>query len=146
MQANKNGYFYVIDRTNGEFISASEMSQVSWATGIDPKTGRPNIHPDALYSEERGTTVYPVQMHNTSQMSFNPNTGLVYVPIAVENTFSFVAAKSYTPTPGSQNFGLNLAGARGGVPMASPPPHGPVRTNADGSKVRGGILLSLIHI
>ena len=53
MQANKNGYFYVIDRTNGEFISASEMSQVSWATGIDPKTSRRNIHPGALYSEER---------------------------------------------------------------------------------------------
>src|SRR5262245_9529563 len=140
MQANKNGYCYVIDRTNGEFISASEMSQVSWAIGVDPKTGRPNIHPDALYSEERGMTVYPVQMHNTSQMSFNPNTGLVYVPIAVENTFSFVAAKSYSPTPGSQNFGLNLAGARGGTPMASPPPHGPERKNPDGSKLRGGIL------
>jgi PQQ-dependent dehydrogenase (methanol/ethanol family) len=140
MQANKNGYFYVIDRTNGQFISASEMSQVSWATGIDPKSGRPNVHPDALYSEERGVTVYPVQMHNTSQMSFNPNTGLIYVPIAVENTFSFVAAKSYTPTPGAQNFGLNLAGARGGIPMATPPPHGPSRTNPDGSKVRGGIL------
>jgi quinohemoprotein ethanol dehydrogenase len=140
MQANKNGYFYVVDRTNGEFISASEMSQVSWATSIDPKTGRPNVHPDAMYSEERGTTVYPVQMHNTSQMSFNPATGLIYVPIAVENTFSFVAAKSYTPTPGSQNFGLNLGGARGGVPMASPPPHGPERKNPDGTKVRGGIL------
>jgi quinohemoprotein ethanol dehydrogenase len=140
MQANKNGYFYVIDRTNGEFISASEMSQVSWAKGIDPKTGRPDIHPDALYSDEKGVTVYPVQMHNTSQMSFNPNTGLIYVPIAVENTFSFVAAKTYTPTPGSQNFGLNLAGARGGTPMASPPPHGPNRMNPDGSKVRGGIL------
>jgi outer membrane protein assembly factor BamB len=36
--------------------------------------------------------------------------------------------------PGSQNFGLNLGGARGGVPMASPPPHGPERKNADGSK------------
>ena len=140
MQANKNGYFYVIDRTNGEFISASEMSQVSWATGIDPKTGRPDIHPDALYSSKKGVTVYPVQMHNTSQMSFNPNTGLVYVPIAVENTFSFVAAETYTPTPGSQNFGLNLGGARGGTPMASPPAHGPERKNADGSKVRGGIL------
>jgi PQQ-dependent dehydrogenase (methanol/ethanol family) len=140
MQANKNGYFYIIDRVNGEFISASEMSQVSWATGIDPKTGRPNVHPDAYYSSERGVTVYPVQMHNTSQMSFNPNTGLVYVPIAVENTFSFVAAESYTPTPGRQNFGLNLAGARGGIPMASPPPHGPVRTNPDGSRTRGGIL------
>jgi alcohol dehydrogenase (cytochrome c) len=79
-------------------------------------------------------------MHNTSQMSFNPNTGLIYVPIAVENTFSFVASESYTPTPGSQNFGLNLGAARGGTPMASPPPHGPDRKNADGSKVRGGIL------
>jgi len=140
MQANKNGYFYVIDRTNGEFISASEMSQVSWATGIDPKTGRPDVHPDALYSSKKGVTVYPVQMHNTSQMSFNPNTGLIYVPIAVENTFSFVAAEAYTPTPGSQNFGLNLGGARGGTPMAMPPSHGPDRKNPDGSKVRGGIL------
>jgi len=140
MQANKNGYFYVIDRTNGEFISAAEMSQVSWATGLDPKTGRPNIHPDALYSSKQGVTVYPVQMHNTSQMSFNPNTGLIYVPIAAENTFSFVASETYAPTPGSQNFGLNLGGARGGVPMASPPPHGPDRKNPDGSKVRGGIL------
>lgn len=139
MQANKNGYFYVIDRTNGEFISASEMSQVSWATGIDAK-GRPMVHPDALYSSKQGVTVYPVQMHNTSQMSFNPNTGLIYVPIAVENTFSFVASESYSPTPGAQNFGLNLAGARGGIPMKSPPPHGPSRTNPDGSKVRGGIL------
>ena len=140
MQANKNGYFYVVDRSTGEFISATEMSQVSWATGVDPKTGRPNVHPDAMYSEERGVTVYPVQMHNTSQMSFNPNTGLVYVPIAVENTFSFVAAKSYSPTPGAQNFGLNLGGARGGIPMATPPPHGPNRLNPDGTKVRGGIL------
>ena len=140
MQANKNGYFYVIDRTNGEFISASEMSQVSWARGIDPKTGRPDVHPDAFYSSTKGVTVYPVQMHNTSQMSFNPNTGLVYVPIAAENTFSFVAAESYAPTPGNQNFGLNLGAARGGTPMASPPPHGPDRKNPDGSKVRGGIL------
>jgi hypothetical protein len=98
------------------------------------------VHPDALYSDEKGVTVYPVQMHNTSQMSFNPNTGLVYVPIAVENTFSFVAAKSYAPTPGSQNFGLNLGAARSGTPMASPPPHGPERKNPDGSKVVGGIL------
>ncbi len=139
MQANKNGYFYVLDRTNGQYISATELSQVSWATGIDAK-GRPIVHPDALYSSKQGVTVYPVQMHNTSQMSFNPNTGLVYVPIAVENTFSFVASEGYAPTPGAQNFGLNLAGARGGIPMKSPPPHGPDRKNADGSKVRGGIL------
>jgi hypothetical protein len=98
------------------------------------------VHPDALYSSKKGVTVYPVQMHNTSQMSFNPITGLIYVPIAVENTFSFVASEGYDPTPGSQNFGLNLAGARGGVPMATPPAHGPERKNPDGTKVRGGIL------
>ena len=140
MQGNKNGYFYVIDRVTGEFISAKEMSKVSWATGLDPKTGRPNVNPDALYSSTTGVTVYPVQMHNTAQMSFNPNTGLIYIPIAVENTFSFVAAEEFEVTPGRQNFGLNLGAARGGVPMKTPTPHGPDRMNPDGSKVTGGIL------
>ena len=140
MQANKNGYFYVLDRTNGEFISASEMAPVSWAKGIDPKTGKVDIHPDALYSAERGVTVHPVQMHTTSQMSFNPNTGLVYIPIASDGQFSFIAsAQPYAPTPGRQNFGMgSTRGA--GVTLAVPPVHGPVRKNADGTNVRGGIL------
>ncbi len=142
MQANKNGYFYVIDRTNGEFISASEMGLVSWAKSIDPKTGRPEIHPDALYSATKGTTVAPLQMHTTSQMSFNPNTGLVYVPIAATGSYSFVAAADpFAATPGRQNFGLNLGATRGGaVPLGVPPTHGPVRKNADGTNVGGGIL------
>ena len=140
MQANKNGYFYVLDRTNGEFISASEMAPVSWARGIDPKTGKVDFHPDALYSAEKGVTVHPVQMHTTSQMSFNPNTGLVYLSIASDGSFSFIAsAQPYAPTPGRQNFGMgSTRGA--GVTLANPPVHGPVRTNPDGSAVRGGIL------
>jgi hypothetical protein len=52
----------------------------------------------------------------------------------------FVASETFTRTPGLQNFGLDRAGARGGTPMAVPPPHGPDRRNPDGSKVRGGIL------
>jgi quinohemoprotein ethanol dehydrogenase len=141
MQANKNGYFYVIDRTNGQFISASEMAPVSWATGIDPKTGKVNFHPDALYSAEKGVTVHPVQMHTTSQMSFNPNTGLVYIPIAADGSFSFIAsATPYAATPGRQNFGMGSTRG-GGVTLANPPTHGPVRKNPDGSDVgRGGIL------
>jgi PQQ-dependent dehydrogenase (methanol/ethanol family) len=140
MQANKNGYFYVIDRTNGQFISASEMAPVSWARGIDPKTGKVDFHPDALYSAEKGVTVHPVQMHTTSQMSFNPNTGLVYLSIASDGQFSFIAsAQPYAPTPGRQNFGMgSTRGA--GVTLANPPVHGPVRKNPDGSAVRGGIL------
>lgn len=141
MQANKNGYFYVIDRVSGEFISAAELSLVSWATEIDIKTGRPTIHPDARYSSQRGVTVYPLQMHNTSQMAFNPNTGLIYIPIASSNTFSFTAAESITPTPGRGNIGLARGGRGAGAPpLATPPPHGPVRKNSDGTDVRGGIL------
>ena len=41
MQANKNGFFYVLDRTDGKLISAKNFTPVTWASGIDPKTGRP---------------------------------------------------------------------------------------------------------
>ncbi|HEX4998690.1 MAG TPA: PQQ-dependent dehydrogenase, methanol/ethanol family [Terriglobia bacterium] len=135
MQANKNGFFYVIDRITGEFISGAPMSLVSWAKGLDPKTGRPQIVDEAYYTAERGVTVHPVQMHNSSPMSYSPETGLVYVSISPDSTFSFTAATSYTPTPGRQNFGLNLG--RGGAPVANPPTWGPVRQGGGG---RGAIL------
>jgi PQQ-dependent dehydrogenase (methanol/ethanol family) len=128
MQANKNGYFYVIDRVTGEFISAREMAPVSWARGLDPKTGRPDVHPEAHYTAERGVTVAPLQTHNTSQMAFNPATGLVYVPIASAGTFSFTGTNTFELTPGRQVWGLR--GARDAAPappLAVPPAHGPDR-------------------
>ena len=140
MQANKNGYFYVIDRVNGEFISAGEMSLISWARGMDPK-GRPLINPEAYYSAERGVTVHPVQMHNASQMAFSPQTGLIYVPIRPSSTFNFTAAETFTPNPGAQNLGLRGRGATGPAPpLATPTPYGPVRKNPDGTDVTVGIL------
>ena len=140
MQANKNGYFYVIDRVNGEFISAGEMSLISWARGMDPK-GRPLINPEAYYSAERGVTVHPVQMHNASQMAFSPQTGLIYVPIRPSSTFNFTAAETFTPNPGAQNLGLRGRGATGAAPpLATPTPYGPVRKNPDGTDVTAGIL------
>jgi quinohemoprotein ethanol dehydrogenase len=129
MQVNKNGYFYVIDRVTGEFISAEPVAPVSWASGIDPKTGRPNINPDAYYSSERGVTVSPLQAHNTSQMAFNPATGLVYVPIAAASSFSFTATDNFQIVPGVQTLGLRGPGDRGQAPpMSVPKAYGPVRT------------------
>ena len=90
MQANKNGYFYVIDRVSGEFISAEPMGPLNWASGIDPKTGRPKINPEAYYDSTHGVSITPVQMHNTSQMAFNPSAGLVLSPstsLAALSTF-----------------------------------------------------------
>ena len=141
MQANKNGYFYVIDRTNGEFISAGEMSLISWSRGMDSK-GRPMINPEAYYSSERGVTVYPVQMHNASQMSFSPQTGLIYVPIQPSSSLNLTAAETFTPNPGTSNIGL-ARGGRGAAaaPLATPAPYGPIRLGADGQPAaRGGIL------
>ncbi|MFT5611262.1 MAG: quinohemoprotein ethanol dehydrogenase, partial [Polaribacter sp.] len=82
MQAPKNGFFYVIDRTNGEFISAQNFVEVNWATHIDQTTGRPVEIPAARYS---GKAPYlqlpgPLGAHNWHPMSYSPDTGLVYIP------------------------------------------------------------------
>ena len=55
MQANKNGFFYVLDRATGQLLSAKAYTTVNWASGIDLKSGRPIENPDARY-DERGTT------------------------------------------------------------------------------------------
>jgi quinohemoprotein ethanol dehydrogenase len=128
MQVNKNGYFYVIDRLTGEFISGKEVAPVSWARGLDPVTGRPDIHPDAHYTAERGVTVAPLQSHNTAQMAFNPATRLVYVPLASDGTFSFTGTNTFELTPGRQVWGLRGRGDSGPPPpLAVPPKHGPDR-------------------
>jgi len=128
MQANKNGHFYVLDRRTGEFISAAPMAPVNWTRGLDPKTGRPDVHPDALYTAERGVTVSPLQSHNTSQMAFNPATRLVYVPIASGGGFSFTGTNHFELTPGQQVWGLRGRGDTGPPPpIVVPPSHGPDR-------------------
>ena len=80
MQASKNGIFYVLDRITGEFLSAAPFTQVNWTRGFD-KAGRPRINPEAFYGKDP-VTIFPTAggAHNWSPMSFNPATGLVYVP------------------------------------------------------------------
>ena len=82
MQAPKNGFFYVIDRITGEFISANNFVPVNWATHIDQDTGRPVEVADARYS---GKDPYlqlpgPLGAHNWHPMSYSQDTGLVYIP------------------------------------------------------------------
>ncbi len=79
LHAPKNGFFFVIDRTNGKFISAKNFVEVNWATGYDAN-GRPIELPaargDGPYEAIPGTD----GAHNWHPMSFNPLTGLVYIP------------------------------------------------------------------
>ena len=79
-QAAKNGFFYAIDRVTGQFVSGAPFVKVNWAKGLDD-SGRPMVNPEAYYDREP-VAVYPTGggAHNWAPMSFNPGTGLVYIP------------------------------------------------------------------
>jgi quinohemoprotein ethanol dehydrogenase len=116
MQANKNGFYYVLDRVSGSFISAQPFATVTWAKGIDPETGRPVINPEAHYDNGGGTvTVQPGAGggHNWSPMSYNPNTGLVYIPTTTTSSGTYTVDPNFTYVNGRSNTGL-LRGNRGG--------------------------------
>jgi len=122
MQAPKNGIFYVLDRLTGEFISAEPFVQVNWTKGFDPKTGRPMLNPDAFY-DKTPVRIYPGGggAHNWAPMSYNPATGLVYLP-ASYGTYTFLAADEVTEAPGGHH---GLSFARGGTPVTPSPIIGP---------------------
>ena len=81
MQAPKNGFFYVLDRATGELLSAEKFGKVTWAEKIDLTTGRPVEAPGVRYEKEQ-VVMWPSSFgaHNWHSMSFNPQTGLMYIP------------------------------------------------------------------
>jgi len=82
MQAPKNGFFYVLDRETGEFLSAEPFAPINWASHIDAN-GRPVENPMARYPETGKEWIAmpgPPGAHNWNPMAFNPETGLVYIP------------------------------------------------------------------
>jgi quinohemoprotein ethanol dehydrogenase len=84
MQASKNGFFYVLDRTTGELLAADKFVDANWATHVDLKTGRPAENPDTDYTKGKPVIVFPsgVGGHNFDPMSLSARTGLVYIPTA----------------------------------------------------------------
>ena len=79
IQANKNGFMYVLDRTNCKLIAAHPYVKVNWATHIDLATGRPvltDVYKRFLAGEE--VEIWPSRGTNAVPIAFNPNTGLVY--------------------------------------------------------------------
>ena len=94
MHAPKNGFFYVIDRANGKLISAEPISEVNWASKIDLTTGRPVENPGVRYEKKRATILPgPLGAHNWPPMSYNPETGLVYIP-TIHQSFTYNAEET----------------------------------------------------
>lgn len=115
MQAPKNGFFYVLDRLTGELLSAQPYAKVTWAKGVDMKTGRPIETKQARYGYQAVEQwPGPGGAHNWQPMSFNPATGLVYIP-AVESSFLYVRERDFTRVPGFWNMGIDLNAAFSGA-------------------------------
>src|ERR1700741_3144136 len=126
MQANKDGFYYVLDRISGAFISAQPFAQVTWAKGIDQETGRPIVNPEAHYDQNNETVTLapsPNGAHNWSPMSFNPSTGLVYIPTTTDGTRTFAVEDDFVYKPGERNTGI----ARPGAPATAQKAPRPVR-------------------
>jgi quinohemoprotein ethanol dehydrogenase len=108
MQAPKNGFFYVLDRATGELLSAEPYVDVSWASRVDLATGRPVERPEALWSKHDAiVTPAPMGGHNWPPMSFDPGTGLVYIP-ATESMYAYLPNASFQFRPGLWNTGEDM--------------------------------------
>jgi quinohemoprotein ethanol dehydrogenase len=120
LHAPKNGFFFVIDRKDGKLISADPfVGNVNWATGYDPKTGRPIENPASRYYKTGKpfiSGVAPIGAHSWQPMSFSPKTGLVYIPA---NEIGFAYLPPLSPADAERgpigfNVGANLS--EGGLP------------------------------
>lgn len=110
MQAPKNGFFFVVDRTDGKLISAKNYVDVNWATGYDLKTGRPIEDPKARYMDGPYVAIPgALGAHNWQPMAFSPQTGLAYIP-GNHALFAYENPEKFEVRPGLWNLGLKTKG------------------------------------
>ena len=107
MQAPKNGFFYVLDRATGEFISANNYVPVNWASHIDAETGRPVETDEQFRDAPKLTRPSPFGGHNWHPMSFHPDTGLVYIP-AIEMAFEYEREADFVYGKNRWNMAINM--------------------------------------
>jgi quinohemoprotein ethanol dehydrogenase len=146
MQAPKNGFFYVLDRITGEFISGEKfVKRLTWATGLDRK-GRPIEAAGARYNTA-AVTISPGAGggHNWAPMSFSPVTGLVYIP-GNESSGTYTPDMNFKYVHGFTNTGTTTGPRPPDQPAVAPPkPEGPIAQPAgaeNAPEARGGFLLA----
>ena len=117
IQLNKNGFMYVLDRTNCALIAANAYVKVNWATRIDLETGRPiltDLYKRFFAGEE--VEIWPSRGSNAVPVAFNPNTGLVYA-----STWNLPRIQKVAPPSGKpQVIGANSTGIIARLPDVKP--------------------------
>ena len=109
MHAPKNGFFYVLDRSDGKLLSAKNFVPMNWATGVDMATGRPIENPDARYQHGM-FLMHPSALggHSWHAMAYSPQTGLVYIP-AQSFSMPYANDPKFEYKPGNENMGTDQA-------------------------------------
>jgi quinohemoprotein ethanol dehydrogenase len=116
MQAPKNGFFYVLDRATGEFISAAAHVIQNWNEGFEAN-GRPITREAVRYGFDPALVMPgPGGAHNWFPMAFSPRTGLAYFP-SYQSGFVYALAPNWRPQPMRSNsgwggFGPDMAARR----------------------------------
>ncbi|MBI3400331.1 MAG: PQQ-dependent dehydrogenase, methanol/ethanol family [Acidobacteria bacterium] len=95
--ANRNAFFYVLDRRTGEYLLGQQYAKQTWAKGLDEK-GRPILIPD-MEPTEKGTLVYPSLQGSTNwaSPSYSPQTNMLYVPVREMGSIYFKTGVEYKP-------------------------------------------------
>ena len=121
MQANKNGFFYVLDAASGKLVSADKFVKVDWASRVDLTTGRPVEAPGARYENgaQHQQTPGALGGHNWQPMAFSPKEGLVYIPAQTLH-MGYTDPKEFSFLPGAWNLGMG----RSDAPKVEPTPFG----------------------
>jgi alcohol dehydrogenase (cytochrome c) len=157
--ANRNGMFYVLDRTDGRFIMGKPFTKVNWLKGFDER-GRPMLDP-AVKPTKEGTLVYPGNQGGTNwyNPSFSPATGLFYIPTWENSSSTYVKGEQPPEFHDGQSFtGLfprggattddvygaivamdpNTGDKKWSFRLSSPSPEGGVLTTASNVLFAGG--------
>ena len=116
IQANKNGFLYVLDRTNCALIAAHPLVKVNWATRIDLGTGRPvlsDVYKRFFDGEE--VEIWPSRGTNAVPIAFNPATGLIYA-----STWDVPRIQKIASTKKDQVLGADSTGVTARVPDVHP--------------------------
>jgi quinohemoprotein ethanol dehydrogenase len=119
MQAPKNGFFYVLDRETGQFLSAKPYATVTWASHVNPETGRPVETGQGDYSREPKLVFPgPLGAHQWQPMAYSKLTGLVYIPVQELPAVFFPPALDFEYNKAQVNLGANftLVASDGGLP------------------------------
>jgi quinohemoprotein ethanol dehydrogenase len=141
MQASKGGFFYVLDRLTGEFLSATPFAPLNWANGHDA-AGRPRFNKEAYYTTTQPAVISPSSggAANWAAKAYSPNTGLVYMPVSGFSSRTYVAIPfDLVPGRSIQDNGTPRGGrmpAQVTAPPLTPPYIGPSQ------ELKGGYLVA----